>query len=215
MNHIISFGEITYKIIYPIIVSLLCFIHNLSQYKHIKQNDELKNHYAIWLLLDPFSCILCGILAIITKYLFIQAKEEKKTYNIPETTTSSNKIDFNAFSFISIRDNSKFPIIHILFISFTYTVNIIINIFFIMNSQMKWTTAILKFIQLLLTILFSFIILHFKMHRHHLFSLILVAVSSVVISVMKYNHQIDFIFIIGMIKLHIFIIWSKWEVYFK
>ena len=40
MNHIISFGEITYKIIYPI--------------------------------------ILCGILAIITKYLFIQAKEEKK-----------------------------------------------------------------------------------------------------------------------------------------
>ena len=47
MNHIISFVEITYKIIYPIIVSLLCFIHNLSQYKHIKQNDELKNHYAI------------------------------------------------------------------------------------------------------------------------------------------------------------------------
>ena len=149
-------------------------------------------------------------MAIITKYLFIQAKEEKKTYIIPETTTSSNKIDFNAFSFISIRDNSKFPIIHILFISFTYTVNIIINIFFIMNSQMKWTTAILKFIQLLLTILFSFIILHFKMHRHHLFSLILVAVSSVVISVMKYNHQIDFIFIIGMILYYS--IYSLYEV---
>ena len=107
MNHIISFGEITYKIIYPI--------------------------------------LLCGILAIITKYLFIQAKEEKKTYIIPETTTSSNKIDFNAFSFISIRDNSKFPIIHILFISFTYTVNIIINIFFIMNSQIN---GLLQFLNL-------------------------------------------------------------------
>ena len=78
MKSIISFGEIAYKIIYPIIVSILCFIHNFSHYKHIKQNAELKAYYSIRLFLDPFSCILCGILAIITKYLFIQAKEEKK-----------------------------------------------------------------------------------------------------------------------------------------
>lgn len=201
MKSIISFGEIAYKIIYPIIVSILCFIHNFSHYKHIKQNAELKAYYSIRLFLDPFSCILCGILAIITKYLFIQAKEEKKTIIVPEIEKSKSIIDFNAFSFLSIRDNSKFPIIHIIFVSFLYTIDIIINLFFIMNI-LKWTNEFLKFIQLLFTILFSFFILHFKMHRHHLFSLILVAVSSIIISLMKYNHQVDFIFIIGMVLFY-------------
>ena len=105
--------------------------------------------------------------------------------------------------------HSKFPIIHIIFVSFLYTIDIIINLFFIMNI-LKWTNEFLKFIQLLFTILFSFFILHFKMHRHHLFSLILVAVSSIIISLMKYNHQVDFIFIIGMVFFYS--IYSLYEV---
>ena len=118
-----------------------------------------------------------------------------------------------SFSFLSIKNkNDKIPLINIIFSSICYFLYILIQVqmFFFFGFFKNWFNEISKFLQLVFTIILSYLILHIKVYRHNYLSIFFVAISSFIIAIFKYSSSDKNIYIVGFFL--VFFFYSAYEI---
>ena len=151
----ITIGSINYKLIYPILVSVFCFLNYLS-YEYLIRESDLKDYYPLNILFEPISLSLCGILSLISKWLVKQAKEERELLIVPQEDQLNNSIETHRFSFLEIHNKDKFPCIQILIVSLSSLIFLLFSMYNKANNLVPWLNEISKFYQLICTAFFSF-----------------------------------------------------------
>ena len=202
MPGIISLGEINYKLLYPFIVSICCFSNYITYYKASQEKEELKYHIFFPVLINSISLMLCGILSIISKYKMKKAIEEKEeAIIVKDLDDSALSVETNRFSFLRISNKSSYPFLHFIFATVFYFFSSFFLNEFQSQNTMTWFTTGSKLIEILLVLFFSFLILHSKIHRHHLLGISIFAICTIFICFLDAKMDFD-ITIVALLVLY-------------
>ena len=192
MQGIISLGEINYKLLYPFIVSICCFFNYITYYKATQEKEELKYHIFFPLIINSISLMLCGILSIISKYKMKKAIEDKEeAIVVKDLDDSTLSVETNRFSFLRISNKNSYPFLHFIFATvFYFFSSLLVNEFQSQNT-MSWFITGAKLIEILIVIFFSFLILHLKIHRHHLLGISIFAICTIFLCLIDATMDFD------------------------
>lgn len=192
MQGIISLGEINYKLLYPFIVSICCFFNYITYYKATQEKEELKYHIFFPLIINSISLMLCGILSIISKYKMKKAIEDKEeAIVVKDLDDSTLSVETNRFSFLRISNKNSYPFLHFIFATVFYFFSSLLVKEFQSQNTMSWFITGAKLIEILIVIFFSFLILHLKIHRHHLLGISIFAICTIFLCLIDATMDFD------------------------